>query len=461
VVRRLFVAFALVLVLPASASAASMLLVEGRGWGHGIGLSQWGTQGFATRGATAPAILRHYYPGTTLGAAPAARVRVLVAEKGAVTVGSAGPIAVRDATGATHELEPGAYRLGPRLRLQVGDETVELTAPVALTPNGSPLTVEGKPYRGTLALHVRGSTVLAVNDVALQHYLYGVVPHEMPARWHPEALKVQAIVARTYALATRKPGQPYDLFADVRSQVYSGIAAEDVRTNAAVDATRGRVVLYRGGLASTFFFSTSGGRTAAIQDIWTKASPVPYLVARPDPHDYISPHHTWGPVAFTGAQVRAKLGLVPDDVVVTGNASGRVASVRIVGRKGGVRTVPGTEMRTELGLRSTWFTLKLLTLEAPAVVGPREAVVLRGRLRGLDAAGLHRRVGTGRWERVGIVRAGQNGRFAVRVRVDSPTTFRLAAAGRTGANVRVGVQGPRSLAVAANDALRRIPVRAR
>ena len=81
-------------------------------------------------------------------------------------------------------------------------------------------------YRGRMVLSREGGSVLAVNHVSLEHYLYGVVPAEMPASWPAEALKAQAVVARSYALTSRSTGLPWDVFADVRSQVYRGVLAE-------------------------------------------------------------------------------------------------------------------------------------------------------------------------------------------------------------------------------------------
>ena len=123
-----------------------------------------------------------------------------------------------------------------------------------------------------------------VNSVGLEPYLYGVVPREMPSLWPAEALKAQAVAARSYALAIRKTGA-FDLYADTRSQVYGGVAAETPTTNAAVDATAGQVLLYEGKVATTLFFSTSGGRTASIEDVWSRGEAVPYLVSVPDPYD--------------------------------------------------------------------------------------------------------------------------------------------------------------------------------
>ena len=116
----------------------------------------------------------------------------------------------------------------------------------------------------------------AINMVGLEQYLYGVVPSEMPYTWAPEALKAQAIAARSYALATRRTGA-FDLYPDTRSQVYLGIEHEKPSTNAAVNATAGQVVLYDGQVAKTYFFSSSGGRTASAEDVWGEPVPVPRL----------------------------------------------------------------------------------------------------------------------------------------------------------------------------------------
>src|SRR5687768_14560320 len=112
----------------AAPSAASIFTVSGRGWGHGVGMSQWGAYGMARRGSTHAAILAHYYRGTTLGKAPVARVRVLVLEgRTTVSVGSAAPFTVRDALGETHELTARRVQFGPGLRINVDG-----TSPTAL-----------------------------------------------------------------------------------------------------------------------------------------------------------------------------------------------------------------------------------------------------------------------------------------------------------------------------------------
>src|SRR5258708_29963856 len=98
----------------------------------------------------------------------------------------------------------------------------------------------------------------------------------MPSTWAAEALKAQALAAGSYALATRRVAAPYDVYSDTRSQMYLGIGQETGAATSAVDATKGQVVLYGGKIATTFFFSTSGGETASSLDIWGTA--LPYLI---------------------------------------------------------------------------------------------------------------------------------------------------------------------------------------
>jgi stage II sporulation protein D len=197
-----------------------------------------------------------------------------------------------------------------------------------------------------------------INRLSLEHYLYGVVPAEMPASWPAGALRAQAVVARSYALRSRRPDAPYDVFADVRSQVYRGVPAEAAATTAAVRATRARVVIAAGQVAQTFFFSTSGGRTAANEEGFG-GTPISYLRSVDDPYDDVSPYHTWT-ATFTERAANRKLrsvrvGKLQGLAVIARTPSGRAATVEIRGSKGN-RTVPAATVRTLLGLRSSWIT---------------------------------------------------------------------------------------------------------
>lgn len=451
--RALFIVAVIALALGASASArrdaaappvqSATFFINGRGWGHGVGLSQWGAYGFAQRGSTYQAILAHYYRGTELGRAPVARVRVLLGEgRKSVTVRSAAPFRLRDGSGELHELAAGAYTFGPGLRVEVdpGAEPKALAAPLLFTPGSAPLEY-GRPYRGQIQVNVGSSRLQVVNSVGLEAYLYGVVPREVPSTWPAEALKAQAVVARSYALAVRKTGA-YDLYADTRSQVYGGVQAEKPSTNAAVDATAAEVLFYEGRVATTFFFSTSGGRTADVGDVWAGGDGLPYLVSVPDPYDNASPHHSWGPVLITQAKL-AKAFKVTGQVVdirTDVNPSQRVDTITFVTQRGDELSFRGSDARTRLGLRSTWFRVGLLALDKPAAPIEYGANArLTGRVRGSATVTLEQRVGS-IWEPVSRPKPGEGGAVVVAVKPLVTTDYRLSVSPTiSGASVRVAV----------------------
>ncbi len=418
-------------------------LVSGRGWGHGVGLSQWGAYGFARQGMSFDEILAHYYQGTTLGPAPVARVRVLlVPGQARVTVSSDAPFRVRDSLGETHELTAGPHQFGPGFRLRVvgRQQLQQLTGPLTFLPGTAPLKLD-RPYRGQFVASASSGKVRIVNHVGLEAYLFGVVPGEMPFYWLPEALKVQAVAARSYALAVRKTGSDFDLYPDVRSQVYRGISGERASTSAAVQATAGQVVLYRGRIATTYFFSTSGGRTATVNDVWPGSGSIPYLVSVDDPYDSLSPHHAWGPFSVQSRrlaralQVRGRL----LDVRLAVGASGRVRTVTSIGT-GGQRTISAADVRRALGLRSTWFRISLLALTAPSTPAIfNTPLTLTGVARGLAAVTLEFRPLRGSWRAIGSARAAQDGTVSVSIRPRETGDYRLISRSTRSDRVRIAV----------------------
>ena len=443
--RRLLVtSFLAALALVPTAAAAPVFFVEGRGWGHGIGMPQYGAQGFATRDGRSHAwILAHYYRGTTLGRAPVTSVRVLLADgRRALTVGSDAQFSVTDGDGRTFALPAGSVGLGPALEIEVGGERKRLVSPARFERGGRPLELGGKPYRGQLVVRSSGGTLSAVNHVGLEEYLYGVVPDEMPPSWHMEALKAQAVAARSYAIVSRRTSGVFDLYSDTRSQVYGGIASEEPRTNAAINATAGQVVMHAGRVAHTFFHSTSGGQTAAIHDVWN-AAPVPYLVSVPDPHDGISPYHRWGPFRYTAAQLAARLGsLAPSgrlvDVTVTRNGSKRADTVNARGSRSRT-SFSASSFQSRLELRSTWFTVGVLSLGGPRRIELGRSVQLSGIARGMRTVWLERKRLGGDWQRVARIARARDGTFRVRVKPARTTSFRLSAAMGRSAEHRVAV----------------------
>jgi stage II sporulation protein D len=424
---------------PAPVGSATFV-ITGHGWGHGVGLSQYGAYGYAQKGVGYEKIVLHYFTGTELGQAPVSRVRVLLTSGTAtLKIGSTQDFRVRDATGTVHDVLAGTYTLTPPLKLKVDgqDKATALPGPLLFQPGAAALSLKHR-YRGSIQVDVNGGKLRAINMVGLEQYLYGVVPSEMPFKWSPEALKAQAVVARSYALATRRTGA-FDLYPDTRSQVYLGIEHEKPSTNAAVDATAGQVVLYQGQVAKTYFFSTSGGRTASAEDVW--GEPVPYLVSVPDPYDSISPYHDWGPFAFTSAKLAKLLKMKGQQIVdlqADLNSSGRIKSLNVVGTKSTV-AMDGAMLRKRLGLRSTWFSVGVLSLSAPSapvVYGSR--VRLNGIARGLGQAMLQQLQGSA-WTEVGTVKANGAGTLSFVVKPTVTTRYRLASGKVVAAAVRVPV----------------------
>jgi stage II sporulation protein D len=423
-------------ILRAQPPPGATIVINGRGWGHGVGMSQYGALGLAREGWTYAQILAHYYPGTELAEANVRQVRVLLADgRKTLSVSSEADFRVRDGQGARHQLAAGTYAFGPGLTVN-GEK---LPGPLLFTAGAEPVALNGKGYRGTLEVSVAGSRLRAINVVGLEAYLAGVVPDEVPSHWPAEALKAQAVVARSYALVSRRGG-PFDLYDDTRSQVYGGVASEEPTTTAAVGETAAQVVMFEGKVASTFFYSTSGGRTADITDVWDGAEPTPYLVSVPDPTDKLSPYHTWGPVPVTEAKVRKAFGLKQErllDLRTTVNGSGRVKQL-LATLEAGERTLTGAQARARLGLRSTWFRVGLLSLakpQRPTVYGA--ALRLTGIARGLGPVALERRpLGTQAWEPAARPAVANGGVFMTALKAEASADYRLVAGKAASAPVR-------------------------
>jgi stage II sporulation protein D len=427
-----------------SQPAIASVFVAGHGWGHGIGLAQYGAYGYALHGWAYDKIVAHYYPGTELGQSALKRVRVLLAPRArSVVISSQSRFVVRDGKGKKHRLRAGIQAFGPGLKIKLANASKPraLPGPLLFVPGSGPLSLGGRAYRGSLRVKKVSRGLQIVNVVGLDPYLWGVVPSEMPQRWPAEALAAQAVVARTYALAHLQKGGDFDLYNDTRSQVYGGIPAEAQSATDAVNQTSGDVVLYNGELANTYFFSSSGGKTANVQDVWPASPPEPYLVSVPDPYDTLSPYHDWGPLRFS-AKTLAKRLHVPggrvSDFRASVASSGRVRTVTFVGVNG-ERAVTGAAVRTALGLRSTWFHLGLLSLSnstGPMVYGSSKT--LSGVARGVTRINLEARAYGGAWRRVGRVTA-QNGVVNPVVRPTVTTDYRLESGGFRSASVRVSV----------------------
>ncbi len=403
-------------------TAPTVLALSGHGWGHGLGLSQWGAYGYAQHGWTYQQILAHYYTGTTLGPAKVSTVRVLVASEKKTTLTSTVPWSVTDAAGTKEPLAVGPVQLTSTFAIA---GLPALKPPLTFTA-AQPLAVDGHAYRGKLVLSLDGKLVNVVDVVGLESYVKGVVPSEMPSNWATQALEAQAVAARSYALANLAKGKPFDLYGDERSQMYGGVAAESPPASAAVDATKGQVVLYADKVADTLYFSTSGGRTASALE--STGVNVPYLVPVADPYDTLSPYHDWGPVVFDAAKLAKQMKLTGAvaDFAATDGLSGRVKTVTVTSSDDAAATVTGNQVRTMLDLRSTWFTPALLQLLPSAkTMTYGGAVSLTGFAHGAEGVSLEAKTAATDWASAGALLTDANGAFSTVLKPQLTTSYRL------------------------------------
>ena len=331
--------------------AGRVLTVDGRGYGHGRGLSQWGAQGAATLGKTSRQILDAYYPGTSATTLAASSIRIALTHAGAEglppkggadgryecdaaasaaaarcvlevvpadrltagddSTGAAATLPTRVASGDVRRWRVVPDATGLRLQALTGTQWTDqplggrasVAGPVTFGgTNPSVRYLDGSvtTYRGTVSAVRTGATRVArINTVDLEHYLYGVVPKESSPSWQPAALEAQAVAARSYSVAgrTARAGLVWHLCDSIYCQVYAGRAVtrpggaptvqEDVRTTAAVDRTRSAVRTYGGKVVRAEFSASNGG--------WSTSGGAAWLPARPDPWDGVVAHsaHTW------------------------------------------------------------------------------------------------------------------------------------------------------------------------
>jgi stage II sporulation protein D len=388
--RRVLAGTSVVAVLAAAAVPAANAdvrhVISGAGFGHGIGMSQYGAYGFALEGSGYEAILAHYYKGTQLSSAPSRPVRVLLqpVDPYIRVQGVTRANGRRLSSTTTYIARPSGSRIlvtasgGRRvarfaspLRFK-GPDAVRLLGPAL---NGVPNGL----YRGVIEVVPDGGGLTAINELDIDTYVRGVVAGEMPSSWPLEALKAQAVAARTYALATGKTTGLFDQYPDTRSQVYRGVTGESVRSDAAVAQTAGRVLTYGGVPAVTYYFSTSGGHTENVEFSFVGSLAKPWLVGVPDPYDSQSPYHRWK-VPTTAARLDAALGApgrFKQVKVLDRGISPRVVRARVIGTAGST-VLTGPQIRARLDLRDTWFTFVRASTSVnqarsarPASWGPR------------------------------------------------------------------------------------------
>ncbi len=394
----------------------SKVTFYGRGYGHGVGMSQYGARGRALDGEDAATILAHYYQGTTLGElATTPQIRVLVLSKWKATaakplkimgratdwsitgVDGVFPPEARLTVTPTTKVTAAGSRTTWRLRVvdAGGTKLLDAAAPRTFTLVGTDDTsrfkLSSKPgtndiYRGILRVipSATAPTVRVVNRLSLELYLRGAVPAEMPHSWPVEALRAQAIAARSYAAHKLRPGvSSYDIYDDSRAQVYLGARAERAATDAAVADTANLVLWSGTAVANAMYHSTGGGATENNENVYVSptgkrvAGVVSYLRGSPDRRldgssfDEAAPYATWSMKtyrrttlsAWFAADPRTNVGSLKALDLRNRGVSGRLISVTLIGSKG-KKKVSGDIFRAILNrsrpagdpmLRSTLF----------------------------------------------------------------------------------------------------------
>jgi len=340
--------------LPATASGAHWV-IHGRGFGHGVGMSQYGAYGYARHGRDYRSILKHYYRHTHLGRVDHGSIKVLLASGR----GSVGFAKARKACGKRLHRHRGYAFAESRSRVVLRSARGRKIAKCGRSgtaKGGHAIRVDGEgTYRGKLVAKASGG-LLVVNKVSVDDYARGVIANEMPSSWPQNALRAQAVAARSFALSA-SAGRGFDVYDDTRSQVYGGKGSETGRTDRAVRLTSKEILRYHKQTVTTFFFSTSGGRTESVQYAFPGSRPVPYLKGVKDRYDGTSPYHKWT-VRYSQREMESRLSglfsgrLKKVKVTKTGD-SPRIVKAKVVGSRRGSRA-SGATLQGRLGLMSTW-----------------------------------------------------------------------------------------------------------
>jgi len=381
------------------------IMLEGQGYGHGRGMSQFGARGAAELGVPYQEILAYYYPSTTLSELPDAtsapmRVWLEADDDGSTEVSADGSIQVRDASGGgVDDIAAGTrVSVAPNQDgtmtvwgLSDGDWSELHSGPGPITLTATSGTVQvifpdetRTEYRGAIQATETSTGFKTLNVVPMEDYLQSVVPKEMQVWFPAEALKAQAVAARTYSAGEQATfaDREWDICDSVQCQVYGGVAKYDAdgvladdfeagSTSAAVAATAGQILLDDAGQVVFAQFSSSNGG-------WTTVGKngEPYLVARPDTWDCVDNYAYPWTATVSSAQLAEQWPEIGEPTALTvtertgnGTWGGRILSLRLDGTTGSV-DVPGEDFRIALGLRSSWFRVLGTTYDDAVPAAP-------------------------------------------------------------------------------------------
>jgi SpoIID/LytB domain protein len=353
----------------------STVTIVTSGWGHGIGMSQYGAYGAAKAGLDFGKILSFYYPGTNQAKISASeKLDVLISKDTDAQLHfyPASGLTIKDSAGKKKVLPSGSnYKLwrvqrsGSKRVIYYKNakskwvkyssglngarqwfihNTKSKTVKIQL-PDGTTRT-----YRGEMLLRFSGGKAVSTNRVPMEDYLRSVVPAEMPASWSIEAVKAQSVAARSYAARYKKNlngSKVYDICDTTSCQVYSGTSKEHANSDKAIKATAGVILKYKDTIAYTMFSSSNGGHSAK--------GDYAYLTAHEDPYDD-DMLNQYRLVTLTASAIQKKYTTIGTFTSMTfkrdgqGPWGGRITEVKITGSKAS-KTVSGSSFKSTFGLR--------------------------------------------------------------------------------------------------------------
>lgn len=240
--------------------------------------------------------------------------------------------------------------------------------PVRIYPKGEFVYVDGRPYRGTIEIAEGRAGLMVINELNLESYVAGIIKNEVSTKWPTDAIKTQAVVARTYAVFNRekRAKSKYHLEGTVMGQVYGGAASEDPAAKRAVMETAGEILTFAGEPALTVYHSNAGGMTEASHEVW--ANDYPYLRSVKSPFDEEAPQYNWElPVqaeAFAVYLRKAgnRIGTPVEVEVIDRTPSGRVKAAVVRDSEGVFINISGEDLRKAVGysgLKSTIFEVSM------------------------------------------------------------------------------------------------------
>lgn len=301
-------------------------------------------------------------------------------------------------------------------KIYVNKKGKETTTLIVATKDNASIIVNGKRYRGSLIIQPHKAGFTVINRLLIDDYLKGVVPEEMPASWHAEALKAQAIAARTFVLYDKldrkHTKEGFDVCATTDCQVYGGLDSETSNTNNAINATKGKIISYLHQPICAVFHAASGGATDDSINVW--GVNVPYLQAVED-KDEQSPYQEWT-VQTTAENLSKALKTYGDvgtikEIDFSGlkqnpQKASKPQTIKFIGNKGAVE-VTKTQLRDAFNLKSSNFVINLAgekTKQMPAKFKIDKAstpLMIKG-------SGFGHRLGMSQWGAKSLADKGKN-----------------------------------------------------